>query len=440
MAMQWNNIRGLSVFLLGPCYQKAWLMGMRRWKRRACCCMHVLVACTLVEPQAAEVGVPCCQGTQCWWFDLIGNLDTSLVVFLRGICSGLEPSEGGIVYGLFSKEALYVGKASVNRTHCLGLAARLTEDANKPRYRLLRRRLWAVRFFPLAVFPTISQTSAAEAFAISIEAPMGNAKDAAEERRLRRRRDNAKVRALCRRPSSWTRRKRRPWESIWVVLLSKKLFQTSPGASRFSFQVRWGWTFLFALFTLLRIREEHAYCGSQGPIYWFDPCRLGLFLACCAKGSNKSNFPWIWLPRWARWETASYLYGACKQVSEFLKLPSRQRSASRVLESVAVSFSTTEKSSSISGVSRYQEYWACKAKIPRGYWSCSSMGASAFGCAHDERQEVAAVPQWQEDPPRHVRQVQGMRRRQVRRSAAQLASRAWGLEIAGVGAGRRYQF
>ena len=38
------------------------------------------------------------------------------------------------------------------------------------------------------------------------------------------------------------------------------------------------------------------------------------------------------MPRWLRWETASYLYGACKQVSECLKLPSRQCSASRVLE------------------------------------------------------------------------------------------------------------
>ena len=38
-----------------------------------------------------------------------------------------------------------------------------------------------VRFFPLAVFPTISQTLAAEALAISVKAPMGNARDAAEE-------------------------------------------------------------------------------------------------------------------------------------------------------------------------------------------------------------------------------------------------------------------
>ena len=33
----------------------------------------------------------------------------------------------------------------------------------------------------------------------------------------------------------------------------------------------------------------------------------------------------------SRWEIASYLYGACKQVSEFLELPSRQCSASRIL-------------------------------------------------------------------------------------------------------------
>ena len=39
MGMRWNNTRGLSVLLLGPCYQKAWLVGMQRWRRRACCCM-----------------------------------------------------------------------------------------------------------------------------------------------------------------------------------------------------------------------------------------------------------------------------------------------------------------------------------------------------------------------------------------------------------------
>ena len=69
-----------------------------------------------------------------------------------------------------------------------------------------------------------------------------------------------------------------------------------------------------------QIREQHAYSGSRGPVYLF-PCRLGLCLAYCAKGSNRSNCPWIRLPKWLRWEIASYLCGTCKQVSEFLKLP-----------------------------------------------------------------------------------------------------------------------
>ena len=56
-------------------------------------------------------------------------------------------------FGAFSREALYVGKASVDRTHCPGVAARLTEqclyrpglkDANNTRYRLLRRRFLSI--------------------------------------------------------------------------------------------------------------------------------------------------------------------------------------------------------------------------------------------------------------------------------------------------------
>ena len=113
--------------------------------------------------------------------------------------------------------------------------------------------------------------------------------------------------------------------------------------------------------------------------------------------------------------------------------------------SSSFSFSTTTKSSSVSGASSHQEYWACQKRIPRGYrWhavrACSPMGASAFGGAQDERQEVVALLQRQEDPSRHaLRGVQGMGRQRVCRCAgAQLAGRAGGLEIASVGAGGRY--
>ena len=170
--------------------QVTWRMGMRRWKCRACCCTsswsaHWWRCVRLFVVASRKGGRAVLPG-----YSVLGGLISFgiwshlLWYFCGGICSGLGPSEGGIVYGLFSKEALYVGKAAVNRTHCPGLAPRVTEhvwclyrpglkDANKPRYRLLRRRLWGVRFFPLAVFSTISHTLAAEAVAISMEAPMG---------------------------------------------------------------------------------------------------------------------------------------------------------------------------------------------------------------------------------------------------------------------------
>ena len=61
-------------------------------------------------PQAPEAGSPCCRVLSVGWIRLIQDLDTTLVVFLRGICSDLGPPESGIVYGLFSKEAFFIGK------------------------------------------------------------------------------------------------------------------------------------------------------------------------------------------------------------------------------------------------------------------------------------------------------------------------------------------
>ena len=71
----------------------------------SCLLLHVLWACTLVElHQAFRRRKPqrwACRVVRVLsvgWFDHIRNLDTSLVVFLRGMCSGLGPSESGIVY------------------------------------------------------------------------------------------------------------------------------------------------------------------------------------------------------------------------------------------------------------------------------------------------------------------------------------------------------
>ena len=119
----------------------------------------------------------------------------------------------------------------------------------------------SVRFFPLAVFPTISQTLAAEALAISREAPMGNARDAAEERRLRRKGENAKVRAPRRRPSSWRRRKRRPWESIWGCSAVKEALSDQFQGSPVQFPGALGLDIPFPSLYTAQIREEHACCG-----------------------------------------------------------------------------------------------------------------------------------------------------------------------------------
>ena len=111
----------------------------------------------------------------------------------------------------------------------------------------------------------------------------------------------------CWRPSSWRRRKRRQRKSCKLKPVKADQVSRCAGVGH-----------SFSPLYTAQIQEQNAYSGSQGQIYLFDPCRLGLFLAYCAKGSNRSNFPWIRLPKWPRWEIASYLYGACKQVSASL--------------------------------------------------------------------------------------------------------------------------
>ena len=186
-----------------------------------------------------------------------------------GLCTDSSP-----------KRHCTLARLSVCCMRCPGLAARLTEhiqclylpgiqDANKPRYRLLRRKLWGA----------------------------------------------AVAAQRCRRGQLW--------ESIRGCSVAKAGCRAKP----IHFPGALGLDIPFSPLYTAQIGEEHECGGSQGPLYLFDPCRLGLFLACCAKASNRSNFLWIRLSRWPRWEIPSHLYRACKLVSEILKLPSRQCSA-----------------------------------------------------------------------------------------------------------------
>ena len=166
----------------------------------------------------------------------------------------------------------------------------------------------------------------------------------------------------------------------WALCCAKEALSNLSRVKPVQFPGALGLDIPFSPLYIAQIREEHAYWGSQSPLYLFDPYRLELFLAFCAKGSNRSNFQWIWLPRWPRWEIASYLYGACKHVSEFLKLASRQCSASRVLEYLLPFHSLSLRRVSVfSGDFSHKEFWECHAKIPRSYvwhamWACASLG------------------------------------------------------------------
>ena len=195
---------------------------------------------------------------------------------------------GGILAGVVlwvgtSKEPIYTGKASVNRTQYPALVARVTEhirclyhpglkDANGLQCWLLRRKLWRIGF-SLVNFSMISQNSGRGSEPPAREAVGGH------------------LAQLCCGPSSC-----RPGLGQTCSI------SRSAGS---------GQSFFFRHYTIF---TEHAYSGSQAPLNLFDPRRLGLFLAYCAKGSSRPNFPWIRLPRWPRWRIASCLRGASRLV------------------------------------------------------------------------------------------------------------------------------
>ena len=80
----------------------------------------------------------------------------------------------------------------------------------------------------------------------------------------------------------------------------------------FDFQERWIWTVLFSSATTQFFQSMRSLVFKLLSIC-MTRVRLGLFLAYCAKGSNRPNFPWIRLPRWPRWRLASCLRGASRR-------------------------------------------------------------------------------------------------------------------------------
>ena len=207
-------------------------------------------------------------------------------------------------------------------THCPGLAAHLTEhvrclyrpglkDANTTLVSTSQAQIMGCSVLSISCLPhDFSNVGRRSIEAISMEAPIGNAKDAAEERRLCRKGDNAKVRAPRRRPSSWRRRKKADRGRVFgVVLLSKKILQTKIWGKPVKFPCALGLDIpFFPSFCCPNSSPTCIFGGPKDQSVCLILAGWGCSVAYCAKGSNRSNFPWIWLPKWPRWEIASYLY------------------------------------------------------------------------------------------------------------------------------------
>ena len=191
-------------------------------------------------------------------------------------------------------------------------------------------------------FPPSLKTLAADALAISMEPPMGNARDAAEERRLRRKGENAKVRAPRRRPSSF---------GCQTSSLKSVPHQTS-SISRCAGA---GHSFFFS--TQLKYEKNIAYCGSQAPLYLFNPCRLGAVSGVLCEKFESTEHPvdpaakvaWVGNCIISVWIAQTGFRISEGSLQTVFCIPGSGISP-------AVPLSTTEKCSSVSGASSHQEY------------------------------------------------------------------------------------
>ena len=132
------------------------------------------------------------------WFRLIHDLDTSRCI-LVWYMFGSGSSRGWNCVRSLLKGSIENWQGICPIVHTLQVS--WSQRCKQTPVSTSQAQVMECSFLP---FPTISQTLA-EALAISMEAPVGNARDAAE--RTRRKGGDAKVRVPRRRPSSWRRRK-----------------------------------------------------------------------------------------------------------------------------------------------------------------------------------------------------------------------------------------
>ena len=140
-------------------------------------------------------------------------------------CSARFPVNGfgtSIVYVLAGHAGVYVGKARLDRKRMCGMCPRALEhlrallytnvrDGMKPRYRILRRSLGSVFMLPAMWCDSEVRALAVEAVLIKVESPLCNVVDGFGSIVGKR----CKVKGRRKRPSSWLRRSKSPFTSIW---------------------------------------------------------------------------------------------------------------------------------------------------------------------------------------------------------------------------------
>ena len=79
-------------------------------------------------------------------------------------------------------------------------------------------------------------------------------------------------------------------ERIWGCSVANQALSNRTQGKPVQFPGALGIDIPFSPLYTAQVREQHAYYGFEGLLYLLASCRLGLFLAYCAKGSNRSNF------------------------------------------------------------------------------------------------------------------------------------------------------
>ena len=224
------------------------------------------------------------------------------------------------VYVLAGHSGVYVGKARLDRKKMCGMGPRALEhlrallhtnvrDGMKPRYRISRRSLGSVFMLPAIWCDSEERALATEAVLIKLESPLCNVVDRAGSIVGER----CKIKGKRKRPSSWLRRSKSPFASIW----SHTPVVGPSWESRFNGAL--GLALPFKHLYTLQIRETFATEGVSGPINLFDWKRVGFLIMylCC-------HHPFLCSPPWFRDSLARFSYFVADHIDDFVVKPARR--------------------------------------------------------------------------------------------------------------------